>query len=175
MDPANPEAFLASKLDWNDLSEHQQAVERLFAKVAKARQIACVKNENPQDTQYKAWDENEHVFLLRRREPAGSEFLAFFNLASDAVKINLSAAAIDAIGCGAPYLITLHDDECENEWPCTGRYTLWLDTNEQEYGGLGSFIERAFEIADASQSFQLQGMTALVFSKRPTGTWQSSK
>jgi hypothetical protein len=169
-DPANREVFLASKLDWNHLSKRQLAVERLFGKLAKARQAPCVKNEDPRNTQYKAWDENEHLFLLRRREPAGTEFFAFFNLASRAVKIDVSAASISAIDCGAPYFTTLYDGEREDEWPCTGRYSLWLDTNGQKYGGAGSSIGPTLEIADTVRSFQLQGETALVFSKHPIGT-----
>ena len=117
MDPANKETFEASKLDWRHLSERQQAVERLFEKVATVRQIPAVKNEDPRDTQYKAWAQSECLFLLRRREPRGTEFLAFFNLGSNAVTIEISPTAIGALGCGAPYLTALQDDQREDEWP----------------------------------------------------------
>ncbi len=165
MDPANKETFEASKLDWSHSSEEQQAVERLFEKLAKVRQSAAVKNEDPRDTQYKAWVQSERIFLLRRREPGGAEFLAFFNLGSPAVTIEISPGAIEAAGCGASYLTALHDDRQEDEWSCTGRYSLWLDTNDEQFGGTGAIQPTSFEITSRSRRFQLPGATALVFSK----------
>ncbi len=165
MDPANKATFEASKLDWSHVSERQQAVARLFEKLAKLRQDAAVKNEDPRDTQYQAWAQSEHLFLLRRREPGGTEFLAFFNLGPNAVTMEISPGGIRAAGCGIPYLTALQDDQGEDEWPCIGRYFLWLDTNEEEFGGSGGLRQSSFEITDASRSFQLQGATALVFSK----------
>jgi hypothetical protein len=165
MDPANQETFEASKLDWNHRSERQQAVDRLFQKLASLRQTSAVKNEDPRDTQYKAWAQSERLFLLRRREPGGSEYLAFFNLDSNSVTIEISPAAIEAIGCGAPYWTALQDDQREDEWPSIGRYSLWIDTNAEEFGGPGALQKPEFEITSAPQRFQLQGATALVFSK----------
>ena len=165
MDPANKETFQASKLDWDHLSERQQTVERLFEKLTKVRQAPAVKNEDPRDTQYKSWSQSERLFLLRRREPAGTEFLAFFNLGANAVTLEISPDAIETIGCGAPYLTALQDDEREAEWPCIGRYSLWLDTNAEEFGGRGELQRPTFEITSVPQRVHLQGATALVFSK----------
>ncbi len=47
MDPANKETFEASKLDWSHSSEEQQAVERLFEKLAKAAPVRRGEKRRP--------------------------------------------------------------------------------------------------------------------------------
>jgi hypothetical protein len=160
-DHARPGTFDASKLDWSKRDEAQQAVERLFEKVLRARRDPRLTEEDPRHTQYKAWENNERVFLMRRRDPHGSEFAAFFNLGDEPVKVRISAAGMELSGYGRSYIVALDDGQPEEEWGCAGSYALWLDTNAK------AVREKRFEISQTrGREIELPRTTALVFSRR---------
>jgi hypothetical protein len=161
MDHARPGTFEASRLDLREPDEAQQGIERLFEKVLRARQDPRLKEEDPRNTQYKGWEKNERVFLMRRRGPDGREFVAFFNLSEDPVSIWISAAGIELSGYGRGYVVALDDGQPEEEWPSAGRYALWLDTNA------GATREKRFEVSEThGRDIELACTTALVFSRR---------
>ena len=170
MDHAKPETFEASKLDWQGECAEQQAVERLFRKLLAARTDARVTEDDPLNTRYKAWKESERAFLLRRRAADGREFLALFNLGLEPVTMTISADGVDSPGWSGAYLIALDEIAQEGEWPCGGRYTLWLDTNDRRYGGNNSSRRLQFDIQNiGSHDVVIDGGTALVLSIVPTG------
>jgi hypothetical protein len=168
MDHARRETFEASKLDWNHPDAQQQVVERLFERVLRARQDPRLKEEDPSHTQYKAWENNERVFLMRRRAPDGRELMAFFNLSDEAVSVRISTENIELRGYGRGYIVALDDSRPEEEWESAGRYSLWLDTNANEYGGASLVRERRFQIMGMHyRDIELACTTAIVFSRQP--------
>ena len=169
MDHAKRETFEASKLDWNLTSIESQGTERLFTTILRARQDPRLSNDDPIDTQYKAWQHSERVFLLRRRQKNNAEFLAFINLGSESVLLRILSNHIDAVGLGEGYLISLDDGEVEKEWICSGTYSLLLDTNDERYGGIHRPSEHAFDIFDEDVGdVRLPGNTCLVYSRQPS-------
>jgi 1,4-alpha-glucan branching enzyme len=165
-DHADRATFEASKLDWNHPDGEQQAIETLFEKVFGARQDPRLREPDPRHTQYKAWDQNERVFVLRRREPGGEEFVAMFNLGGHAVALEISKCGVAARDCGRGYIIALRDGDLETEWSGVGHYAMWLDTNTVPYGGTQRCRDWEFDIdAGSSTQLDLAPATALVFSK----------
>ena len=166
MDPSNVETFEGSKLDWSRTSERQAAAERLFAKLASLRTLPATQHDDPVNVQYKAWDANERLFILRRREPGGTELVGFFNFSDDTVDIAVCNDEIQAVQCGAPYVVSLQDGQRENDWPANGRYDLWLDTNAEAFGGKGG-LEHSFfvSVGVRHERFRLLENTALIFTR----------
>ena len=118
------------------------------------------------NVQYKAWDANERLFILRRREPGGTELVGFFNFSDDTVDIAVCNDEIQAVQCGAPYVVSLQDGQRENDWPANGRYDLWLDTNAEAFGGKGG-LEHSFfvSVGVRHERFRLLENTALIFTR----------
>jgi hypothetical protein len=164
MDPSSVETFEASKLDWSCTTERQQAAERLFTKLASLRTLPAAQNEDPVNVQYKAWDANDKVFTLRRREPGGTELVGLFNFSGEAVDIAVCNNDLQALQCGAPYVVSLQDGRRENDWPAKGRYDLWLDTNAEAFGGQEALEDSFFVVVGAQhERFTLLENTALIF------------
>ncbi|HEY6341378.1 MAG TPA: hypothetical protein VIY49_07805 [Bryobacteraceae bacterium] len=109
MDHASSETFWASKLDWRRRDNKQCAIERLFIALLQARADSRLIDGDPRNSQYKGWSESEHVFVLRRRDSDGREFIGLFNLGSDLVRISISAPGIDAAGCGQGFVVGMED------------------------------------------------------------------
>jgi glycosidase len=166
MDHARIETFEASKIDWNERSVKQAATERLFEKLLRARKDDRVKQSDPRYTQYKAWEANERVFLLRRRNPDGDDLTALFNLGHDATSVRFCATDVDILHFGQGYVVGLTDADAEPEWDGRGAYSLWLDTNSESYGGAGQTLDQQFRVCqDSSYTLVLPGETALVYSR----------
>ncbi len=165
-DHADHATFEASKLDWSEPDAEQRAIEALFEKVLGARQDPRLREPDPRHAQYKAWEQNERVFVLRRREPGGEEFVAMFNLGGHPVSLEVSKCGIEARDCGRGYVIALQDGDLEPEWSGAGHYAMWLDTNAELYGGAVRSRDSEFEIgAGSRKQLELAPATALVFSK----------
>jgi len=163
-DPSSVETFEASKLDWSCTTERQQAAERLFTNLASLRTLPAAQNEDPVNVQYKAWDANEKVFTLRRREPGETELVGLFNFSGEAVDIAVCNNDFQALQCGAPYVVSLQDGQRENDWPAKGRYDLWLDTNAEAFGGQDALEDSFFVVVGAQhERFTLLENTALIF------------
>jgi glycosidase len=168
MDHARRETFWASKLNWDHFNEKQRAIERLFSLLLAARSDARVKEDDPRNTQYKAWRGSERVLVLRRRDSEGRELVAFLNLGDQAVCLGLTAATVVASGLGGGYLASLDDGDEEQEWPCAGQYSLWLDTETEQFCGSAPARPLAFSVRDENATtMELEGSTAVVFSKLP--------
>lgn len=165
-DPSDPDTFNASQLIWAEREDHEQrAIETLFEKLTHARQDPRLRDDRPLNTQYKAWEEHERVFVFRRRATHEQEFLALFNLGDDPISMHLSAEGVEIPGANKPYLVGLDESSHEVEWSGAGRYSLWLDTNDQRYAGPAPSKAVNFEIGvDRSKSIQVAAGTALVFS-----------
>lgn len=167
MDPSNPATFEASKLDWSRTTERQDASERLFAKLASLRALPAAQSQDPTHIQYKAWDGNERLFILRRQAQNGTELAGFFNLGEEAVEIMIGSDAIEAVNCGAPYVVSLEDRQHENEWQTNGRYELWLNTNAEAFGGPVRAEQWSFLVhGPQHERFMLPESTALIFTRR---------
>jgi hypothetical protein len=101
---------------------------------------------DPRASQYKAWDDNERLFVLRRRAAAEeSQLLAVFNRSDAMVTMRLSGDGAEACGQGAGYVIALTDGSPEAEWAVPARMPVWLDTNDPKYGGTRASESGAFE------------------------------
>jgi hypothetical protein len=167
MDPSSPATFEASKLDWSRATERQEASERLFAKLASLRALPAAQNEDPANIQYKAWESNERVFMVRRRASRGTELAGFFNLGDKAVEIMIGPDTIEALNCGVPYVVSLEDGQPENEWEANGTYELWLNTNAKTFGGQVEASPWCFLVRDQQyERFILTENTALIFTRR---------
>jgi 1,4-alpha-glucan branching enzyme len=166
MDHARPETFQASKLDWNHSHTSQKAIQKMFTNLMKARQDARIKEQHPRQTQYKAWEHNERIFVMRRRGPDGAEFMALFNLAAEPALIRIHAGGIDLRDHGRGYVVHLDDNQPEQEWESDGEYSLWLDTNADRYGGPGLSCEKRFRVSAEHREIEVAATTALVYSRR---------
>jgi hypothetical protein len=168
MDHARTETFEASKLQWDGHNSERAAVERLFETVLRARQDPRLNEDDPRNTQYKAWENNERVFIMRRRSPDLREFIACFNLGDTAASFRIAAPGIELVDYGAGYIIALDDSQREEEWDAAGEYSLWLDTNAKQYGGMSEELADRFTITQGvRREFELPPTTARVFARHP--------
>ena len=173
MDHARIETFEASKLDWDHSSPEQVAVQRLFRKLLAARRDARIAEEDPKHAQYKGWNGSEHFFVLRRRAPGGSEFIALVNLGAGPASVTISPAGIHAAACGEGSIPSLRDGETEPEWSGLGSYSLSVDTRSRTYGGPSPVRRLRFQIKEGhSRNIEIAPESALVFSKLPLASTQ---
>jgi 1,4-alpha-glucan branching enzyme len=171
MDHAKEETFLASKLNWDVDNDQRKYIEALFKAALAARADERIKEPDPRYTQYKGWDESERVFVFRRKDREGREFVALFNLASNAVDFHISAEGIDTHGIGRDYIVALNDEAHEEEWNGSGRYSFWLNTEAPNYGGSSALQDPKFDITDtASKDIRVAPESVIVFSKEPVAT-----
>lgn len=160
MDHGRSETFLASKLDWAQTSPQQAEIEALFGRLLPARSDPRLAEEDPQHAQYKLWCGNEHVFVLRRRDFAGNEFICLFNLGVSDVTFTLDREAIELEGAVSPFIIPLVNSQTEAEWAAAGKYSLWFSTR-------GDIFE-PFQISGhQTKRLLLKGPASLVFSRVP--------
>ena len=166
MDHAKQETFEASKLHWAEDDDKRQCIEQLFGTVLRARRDGRIKEDDPRATQYKAWEEDERLFVLRRRAPDGSEFVALFNLGIEPALFRIASRGITTRGRGEGYIVALDEGGWEAEWEGVGRYRLWLNTDARKFGGAKDDQQIKFDIADVRyKDIEVTSESVVVFSR----------